>query len=145
MVKGLFEPVNRSHVDKMNFWLPIVRVSLSDSIDPGIAHIVDENVLAIVDTGSTGCCIDQNYVAKRTFRDTGQRVPTTGSTGTILAPVYNLQIIVDGHTLQMQCIAIPLRSDDNPCDLLFGMDAIRFFDLSVNRQRNVINLSWIPQ
>jgi hypothetical protein len=120
--------------------------SLSDSTDPNIAHIVDDSVLAIVDTGSTGCCIDQSYVMKRaTFKDTGQRVPTTGSTGSIIAPVYNLQIIVDEHTLQMDCIAIPLRSADNPCDLLFGMDAIRFFDLSVSRQRNWISLSWIQQ
>jgi hypothetical protein len=93
MVRGLFEPVNRTHVDKPGLWLPMIRVSLSDSVDPTIAHIIDENVLAIVDTGSTGCCIDQNYVNKHgTFRDTGRRVTTTGATGRMLTAIYNLSL-----------------------------------------------------
>jgi hypothetical protein len=146
MVKGLFEPVRGDHRDKLNLWLPMIKVSLSDSIDPNTSNVIDENVLAIVDTGSCSCCIDQTYAARRnTFYDTGQRVPITGATGTTNVPVYNLQIIVEGHILQMYCPSIPLRSADNPCDLLFGMDAIRFFELSANRSHNLLTLSWIQQ
>jgi hypothetical protein len=146
MATGIFAPINKTHVNQSNFWVPVIRVSLSDSIDPNPAHIIDNDVLAIIDTGATCCCIDEKYIEKHnTFTFTGHKTPMTGATGSMLAPVYWVQIIVDGHILQMQCPAIPLHSDDNPCDLLFGMDAIRCFDFSLHRSPQKVTLSWIPQ
>jgi hypothetical protein len=147
MATGVFAPVNRMHINQTNVWLPVIRVSLSDSDDPNITHIVDDDVLAIIDTGSTCCCIDEKYIAThKTFIDTGRRTPMTGATGKKDdAPIYWVQIVVDGHTLQMPCPSIPLHSDDNPCDLLFGMDAIRYFDFSLHRYPQKITLTWIQQ
>jgi hypothetical protein len=146
MIKGTFAPVRKNHIGRTNLWLPVIRVSLSDSVDPNIQNIIDDSVLAIVDTGSTNCCIDTGYIATHsTFRAIGVPQQVTGATGTIMSGIYSVQIIVDGHVLQMECPSIPLHSDDNPCHLLFGMDAIRFFDLSLHRYPQMITLTWIQQ
>jgi hypothetical protein len=145
MTQATFGPINRQHINQSNFWLPIIRVAISDSDDPNVQRIIDDEVLAIVDTGSTCCCIDEKYAAKHNTLKVIGHSPTTGATGTVMSPIYSAQIIVDGHALQMQCAAIPLHSDDNPCDLLFGMDAIRFFDLSLHRYPQRVTLTWIEQ
>jgi hypothetical protein len=142
VITGTFGPSNPSLTAYPTLWMPMIKVSLSDSSDPGLRHIIEENVIALIDTGSDFCRIDQAMINRHPgFKQVGEG-KSTGATGSEVEKIYNLQIIIENLSFQMLCFEAPLRSGGNSFDLLFGMDAIRFFDLSVVRSRQMVTLTW---
>ncbi len=146
MVTGLFAPANASARTIPTLWMPMVRVSLSDATDAindDTEHVVDDDVLALIDTGADLCRIDEHIVEKYPLKRVGT-TETASPTGKAVFKVYLVQIILDGRRLIMYCPAVPLRRHEGAIyDLLLGMDAIRHFDLSVCRARVSVTLSWI--
>ena len=118
-------------------------VSLSDSIDQNPPHIVKTNLVALIDTGSDFCRIDGNLAASLPSLRYIKDVPVIGATGAGTEKVYSLQIIIEDVILPVFCLTASLRSGGSLSDLLFGMDAIRHFDLKVNRSLERVTLTWI--
>jgi predicted aspartyl protease len=126
------------------FQPPIDAVSISDSVDPKAVHIVESGLVALIDTGADFCCIDKKladkYPSLVVFRD---HQAQHGATGQSDSKIYNLQIIFGGVRLQMYASTAALRSDGMLCDLLLGMEAIRLFDLNINRAEGLVRLIWV--
>jgi predicted aspartyl protease len=119
-------------------------VSISDSVDPKVANVVESGLVALIDTGSDLCCIDkklaEKYPSLVVFKD---HQAQHGATGQGDSKIYNLQIIFGSVWLQMYASTAALRSDGMLCDLLLGMQAIRFFDLNINRADGLVRLIWV--
>ena len=121
----------------------MIRISLSDATHNGTEHIVDNDVLALIDTGSDLCRIDEEMINKYSFEPVGT-TQTVTPTGRGTFKVYLVQIVLDGHRLILYCPAVPLRRYEGAIyDMLLGMDVIRYFDLTVSRAQSLVTLSWI--
>jgi hypothetical protein len=143
MATGLFGPANASARETPTLWMPMIRVSLSDTIHNETQHIVDDDVLALIDTGSDLCRIDEEMANKYSFKTIGI-TQTVTPTGRGIFKVYLVQMILDGHSLLLYCPAVPLRRYEGAIyDMLLGMDVIRYFDLTVSREQSLVTLSWI--
>jgi hypothetical protein len=139
---GTFGPANEETVNNPTLWMPTIIVSLSDSIDIRKPRIVVPFANAVVDTGSAFCSIDDQIISDHpTFTKAGTSTIIT-ATGIANVDTYWVQIIFGENLLQMLCNVAPLRREGGLFDLLFGMDAIRFFDLQLVRSRRSVTLSW---
>jgi hypothetical protein len=118
-------------------------VSLSDAIDQNPRHIVRTDLVALIDTGSDFCRIDRQLAASIPTLKYIKDVPSLSASGGGTESVYSLQIIVEEYLLPVFCLTASLRSSGSLSDLLFGMDAIRHFDLKVNRSLERVTLTWI--
>lgn len=143
MAKGIFAPANASARANPSIWMPMIRVSISDATSNDREHILDDDIVALIDTGADLCRIDETLIAKyKTFQSLGTTT-SSSPTGSLTTNVYLVQIIIDGHRLLMQCPEAPLnRFEGAFYGLLLGMDAIQYFDLSVNRASPLVTLSW---
>jgi hypothetical protein len=126
-----------------NLWMPMVRVSLSDSIDLNVQNVVNDDIVALVDTGSDYCRIDVEFVKKYPNLKQLGEMKAASPTGTAIEKMYAAQIIIDGHPVPTICLSAPLREVGNQFDLLLGMDVIRHFELSVIRSHPLVTLSWV--
>jgi hypothetical protein len=143
MATGFFGPANASAREVTTLWMPMIRVSLSNATNNEAEHIVDDDVLALIDTGSDLCRIDDEMVNKYQFKPIGT-TQTVTPTGRGAFKVYLVQMILDRHRLMLYCPAVPLRRYEGAIyDILLGMDAIRYFDLTVSRVQSLVTLSWI--
>ena len=78
MITGTFAPANPSVISVPTLWMPMIRVSISDSTDPVVHSIVEENVIALVDTGSDFCRIDSDMINRHpTFKQVGEAQSTS--------------------------------------------------------------------
>jgi hypothetical protein len=65
LVSGLFEPDGQSAVNTPSIWKPMIKVSLGDGIGETPNIVLD--AVALVDTGSDFCRIDDGIIATHTF------------------------------------------------------------------------------
>jgi len=139
VVSGLFEPDNQSAVNTPSIWKPMIKVSLGDG--PGDTPNIVRDAVALVDTGSDFCRIDDDIIGSHPFRQVGE-MTSKHENVTFTRKTYIVQIIIDGHCLPLICSAFPIHSSGSVFDVLLGMDAIRLFDLSLNRSQHRVTLTW---
>jgi hypothetical protein len=146
MITGYYGSINSSAANARELWGPMIKFSLSNSLDPNQTHIVETDLTALIDTGSDLSRIDSDLAERHGLHMVGQQPSISGGMSSIVN-VYALQVLLDDQpkrsVLQLLCPAVRLRGSGGPYDLLFGMDAIRFFDLSVNRSRELVSLIWV--
>jgi predicted aspartyl protease len=124
-------------------WGPMLKVSLSDSTVPTIVNIIATDLLALVDTGADVCYIDTSLATQHNMqsRNTLSAISSGGSTN---ASVYIGQIILEGRTnLQMAMVGIDLRARGFRHRFLIGMEALRYFEMTMRRQSGSFSLLWV--
>jgi hypothetical protein len=139
MIIGYFGPISAANIPDL--WGPMIRFSLSKSTRPAETEIVERDLVALIDTGSDLCRVDTALATKYNLIERGT-MPAVGSGVQSIVQTYSLQVILEDQTkLQLTCPSVRLREVGAPFDFLFGMDAIRFFDLSIARSRQAVSLS----
>jgi hypothetical protein len=117
----------------------MIKVSLGDAT--GDKPNIVQDAVALVDTGSDFCRIDDDIVGANRFTQVGE-ITSKHENVTFTRKTYIVQIIIDGHCLPLICAGFPIHSSGSVFDVLLGMDAIRLFDLSVNRSQHRVSLTW---
>jgi hypothetical protein len=144
MIIGTIRENTPGTADTPELFMPMLdNVSLSDSIARNPPHIVRGGLVALIDTGSDFCRIDRSIAASLPSLKYIKDIPVVSATGSAQEHVFSLQIIVEDIILPVFCVTASLRSGGSLSDLLFGMDAIRHFDLKVNRSLGRVTLTWI--
>jgi hypothetical protein len=146
IITGTFAPCTPSAASTPHLWMPMLQgVSISDATDQNIQNIIDKDLVALIDTGSDYCRIDQSLASKYPSLKQVGEMDSIGATGPGKEKLYELQIIFGTVRFQAICATAILRSGGSLFDLLIGMDAIRFFELSVVRARHQVTMTWIDQ
>jgi hypothetical protein len=140
MLSGRFAATNPSMANDSDYWQPIVRVSLSNSTDVNSTNIVKSDAIALIDTGSTLCIIDEDILQGNNFSFI-KETATQSAGGLHKTRLYSAQFVTgEGSPLQLNCLSVPIRKMGNSFDVILGMDLIRFFELSVVRRRDQVTL-----
>jgi len=143
MIYGTFRPMFHGTDTLPGCWCPMVEVSFSDSRYPALPNVVATNLTALIDTGADFCRIDTE-LAKRTRLTAHNKLPSISAGGTNIVDVFRGQIILgDGTILDVDLCEAPLRSAGCQYDFLLGMEALRFFDLTISRKENRITLQFV--
>jgi hypothetical protein len=143
-INGKIKPNTTGTAGTPELFMPMIYgVSLSDSTEGNPPHIVRTDLVALIDTGSDFCRIDRVLAASLPSLKYLGEMSVIGATGPAGECVYSLQIIVGDVQLPVFCLTASLRSSGSLSDLLFGMDAIRHFDLRINRSLEQVSLTWI--
>jgi len=147
MIRGSFAAAHENHRNNRLLWMPMIRVSLSDAVNVNAQHIVEYDVSALIDTAADYCVIDRDMIDRhKTFvgRGTGFSL---GPTGFSTNEFYSVQVVLNNEVnnvaLQMSCPAADLRRTGYLVDLILGMDALRFFELSLLPREGRVTMSWI--
>jgi hypothetical protein len=142
VINDIFAPCTTAAASTPQLWMPMIQgVSVSDSTDPNRPNIIENNLVALIDTGSDYCRIDANLAAKHSSLTQIGTMNALGATGPGAEKIFSLQIIFGQVRFQSACATAVLRSGGSLFDLLLGMDAIRFFDLNIVRSRHLVTLS----
>jgi hypothetical protein len=102
----------------------------------------------IIDTGSTRCLIDVDFVHKYNVPSIGTATNRV-SEGTIDSTIHDLYVSLydkeknEITRLRRICAAIPMRSIGRPFDFIIGMDIIGVFDLHLNLAKNLVSFQEI--
>ena len=140
MVSGFFGPISRGGASEPAFQGPMLRISLSDTLPPEPLNIIEPDLIALIDTGSDICGIDSALVKKHGLITRG-KTPAISTAGQTSVEMCEVRIILqDGQALRMVCRVVSIREVSAEFDFLFGMDAIRFFRLSVAKPLNEVTL-----
>jgi hypothetical protein len=146
MIVGYFAPIIPGHENQFpQFLAPFIKIAVSDSDNLNNIHIVENKLSALIDTGAELCRIDSGLIEKHKFISKGQ--VESNNAGVISnISLYVVQIVMEDSTvLQLTCASSPLRSSGQSVDFLFGMDAIRFFALTVAKSRQEVTLQYLGQ
>lgn len=140
MLTGFFASVTWMNVESPIVWGPMIKFSLSNATSLNTENIIARDLVALIDTGSDYCRIDDRIVAEHDFRVIGEARSKSVGQETIVK-TYNCQVILsDDIKLQLMCGSTVLRASGASFDLILGMDAIRFFELTVNRSVPLVTL-----
>ena len=140
MLAGFFASVTWVNAENPSVWGPMIKFSLSDATSLESENIVARDLVALIDTGSDYCRIDQAIVASHSLSVIGEARSKSVGQETIVK-TYNCQIILgEDIKLQLMCGSTVLRESGAAFDLILGMDAIRFFELTVNRSAPLVTL-----
>jgi predicted aspartyl protease len=143
---GYFGPASANGGDE-TLWMPMIKFSLSRAILPEDEHIVARDLVALIDTGSDLCRIDEQVAEKHNLYRTRSLVKARNEGRDYTNETFLCQIIFDDFTkLHLICAAFKLRGEGGAAfDFLLGMDAIRHFDLSVVRSEEKVTLRYLGQ
>jgi hypothetical protein len=123
-------------------WAPMVTVSLSVPSKAAGEPIVVPNVVAMIDTGSDSCRIDDDLASQYSIPVIGRS--TSYSMGNpIEVNVYRCSIIFDRSAqLQADLGGAQFQQQKNHFSLLLGMQALQFFDFSMSSAEQKAVLHW---
>jgi hypothetical protein len=143
---GYFGPASASGSDQA-LWMPMIKFSLSNAILPEDEHIVARDLVALIDTGSDLCRIDERLAETHNLYRTRSIIKSRNEGRDYTNSSFACQIILEDSTkLHLICAAFNLRGDGGAAfDFLFGMDAIRHFDLSVVRSEEKVTLRYLGE
>jgi predicted aspartyl protease len=142
MVTGFFAP-QRDNAPS-GFWSPMLRASLSNSVDPAKVNIVATDLLALVDTGADACFIDDR-LAQQFGLPVRRQIEIVTGTGKATASVYRGQIVLQDDTkLSMAMVGSNFEQNGFRHRLLIGMEGLRFFELRMHRPSHQFSLQWFP-
>jgi hypothetical protein len=117
--------------------LPIVKIVI-DSGPLGMS----QNAIALVDTGSSACLLDQSIVEKLNLTPVGRRESLTHD-GIRTDPTYDCRFTLpDGTTFSMDAGARPMRASTHPFDAVLGMTVLRYYDLRIRAKDGIVMLQW---
>jgi predicted aspartyl protease len=141
---GYFGPASANAGDQ-TLWMPMIRFSLSNAVLPEDEHIVAQDLVALIDTGSDYCRIDERIAETHNLYRTRNLIRARNDGKEYLNQTFLCQVILQDLTkLHLICAAFKLRGDGGAAfDFLLGMDAIRQFDLSVIRSEERVTLRYL--
>jgi hypothetical protein len=140
MVSGFFGAITLGGASVFEYQAPMIWFSLSKTIPPDAVNIVESGLIALIDTGADMCSIDSALVKKHKLI-LGPKIPTIAAGVQKAFHTCEVRIILeDGQPLQLMCRSVALRASSSQFDFLFGMDAIRFFCLSVTKSLGEVTL-----
>ena len=141
MLTGFFGP-QLQNADP-SLWSPMIKVALSDSVDPNHQHVVASDLTALIDTGSDYCRIDED-VATRFGLQIEKYVPAFLAGEQSKNAIYHGQLVFEDATwMQVFFGSGTFRKNGLLFDLLVGMDVIRFYELTVARKSQAVSLRWV--
>ena len=125
----------------------MIKFSLSSAILPEDEHIVARDLVALIDTGSDLCRIDEKLAEAHNLYRTRSLVKSKNEGHDYINRSFACQVILEDSTkLHLICAAFNLRGEGGAAfDFLFGMDAIRHFDLSVVRSEEKVTLRYLGE
>jgi hypothetical protein len=143
---GYFGPASANGSDHA-LWMPMIKFSLSSAILPEDEHIVARDLVALIDTGSDLCRIDNRLAETYHLFPAGAIIKARNEGKDYVSQSFVCQVILEDSTkLHLICAALNLRGDGGAAfDFLFGMDAIRRFDLSVVRSEERVTLRYLGE
>jgi hypothetical protein len=141
MANGFFGPMRADKQNAPEVWNPFIRLTLTDT--GGI--ILANDVLALIDTGSDVCYIDNELAKKSGLLPKGSTTTSTG-TGSKENPVYACVFLIKDRptnaVLRMATPGMDLSSNGMNHRILLGMEALRNFDLRISQSQQLVELNW---
>jgi hypothetical protein len=141
MANGFFGPMRADKQNAPEVWNPFIRLTLTDT--GGI--ILANDVLALIDTGSDVCYIDNELAKKSGLLPKGSTMTSTG-TGSKENPVYGCVFLIKDRPtnaiLRMATPGMDLASNGLNHRILLGMEALRNFDLRISQSQQLVELNW---
>jgi hypothetical protein len=141
MANGFFGPMRADKQNAPEVWNPFIRLTLTDT--GGI--ILANDVLALIDTGSDVCYIDNELAKKSGLLPKGSSTTSTG-TGSKENPVYACVFLIKDRptnaVLRMATPGMDLSSNGMNHRILLGMEALRNFDLRISQSQQLVELNW---
>jgi Aspartyl protease len=141
MANGFFGPMRADKQNTPEVWNPFIRLTLTDT--GGI--ILANDVLALIDTGSDVCYIDNELAKKSGLLPKGSTTTSTG-TGSKENPVYACVFLIKDRptnaVLRMATPGMDLSSNGLNHRILLGMEALRNFDLRISQSQQLVELNW---
>ncbi len=126
-----------------NFWAPMLKVGLSNSVYPNPIKVLAADILAVIDTGADACYIDSTLAEQHNLEEVGS-LYTHGGGHARLAKAYRALILLDGNIqLDMIMPSQDFQTAQVPHRFLIGMEALRCFDLSICRAQGRVRLEWV--
>jgi hypothetical protein len=142
MANGYFAPMRDDKKDIPAYWVPYIRLTLADA-DTGAT--LENDVVALIDTGSEACWIDHQLIKKYGLVQQGS-IPAYTPTGATTNGVYRCHFIIPDLPRNKSIVMLTIGGDFSASGMnhrmLLGLDALRFFDFRLLRNPDIVELKW---
>lgn len=137
-INGYFAPKKANDAEPV--WSPMINLGIAAFSQRNDTPLLQSSLIALLDTGADACHIDSGLVTKYQLPVYANGKNTTVN-GTSDSFIYRLDLVLgDASRIHTPVFGSPLRSQGFQFDVLIGMVAISYFELTVDRTKSQVTL-----
>ncbi|SDT61316.1 hypothetical protein SAMN05444158_7504 [Bradyrhizobium canariense] len=117
--------------------LPVIKIVILN------ASGVQRQAIALIDTGSASCLVEQSIPKELGLVQAGSEEALTHD-GKRTDPLYSCQFrFPDGHSFDLQAAARPMQTAALSFDAIIGMSLLRYYDVRIKALERLVTLRWL--